>query len=59
MLKKKVITIKIKLIFDAQFIGKVEHTVEVPDDISDNQIKSLFFKELGIQFDDNCYWEKL
>jgi hypothetical protein len=48
---------KIKLVFDAQFAGKIEKIVEVSNKLSNNQIKNLFIEELGIQFDDNCYYE--
>ena len=49
---------KIKLIFDAQFVGQDEVVLDVPDDITDEEIKALFLKHLGIDFDDNCYWVK-
>lgn len=47
---------KIKLIFDAQFVGREEVTVDVPDNISDEDIKELFPKHLGIEYDQNCFW---
>ena len=47
---------KIKLIFDAQFVGREEVTVEVPDNISDEEIKELFPKYLWVEYDENCSW---
>lgn len=47
---------KIKLIFDAQFVGREEVTVEVPDTISDEDIKKLFPEYIGIEYDENCSW---
>jgi hypothetical protein len=49
---------KIKLIFDAQFVGRDEVFLDVPDDITDEEIKALFPKHLGMDFDENCYWVK-
>ena len=48
---------KIKLIFDAQFVGREETVVDVPDNIPDEEIKKLFYSYLGVQFDENCHWE--
>lgn len=50
---------KIKLIFDAQFVGRDEVTVEVPDNITDVEIKKLFPQYLQLNYDENCSWEKL
>ena len=50
---------KLKLIFNAQFVGRNEVTVDVHDDITDEEIKKLFSKYLGIEYDENCYWERL
>ena len=47
---------KIKLIFDAQFVGREEVIVDVPDNISDEEIKELFPKYIGIEYDENCSW---
>lgn len=47
---------KIKLIFNAQFVGHEEVTVDVPDDISDEEIKELFPKYLWMEYNENCYW---
>jgi hypothetical protein len=49
---------RLKLIIDAQFVGRNEVTVDVHDDITDEEIKKLFQKYLGIEYDENCYWEK-
>lgn len=49
---------KIKLIFDAQFVGRDEVFLDVPDDITDEEIRALFPKHLGMDFDENCYWVK-
>lgn len=48
---------KVRLIFDAQFCGCIEETVDVPDDASEEEIKALFPKTIGIEFDDSCDWE--
>ena len=50
---------KIKLIFNAQFVGHEEVTIDVPDDISDEEIKELFPKYMWMDYDENCYWVKL
>ena len=47
---------KIKLIFNAQFVGRDEIIVDVPDDITDKEIKELFSKYLWMDYDENCYW---
>ena len=48
---------KIKLVFDAQFCGSIEDVVEVSDKITEDEIKALFPKYLGLDFDENCFWE--
>lgn len=50
---------KIKLIFEAQFVGKLEKTVEVQSNISEEDIKSLFMIYLEVPYDDNCIYEIL
>jgi hypothetical protein len=50
---------KIKLVFDAQFVGRVEYIIKTTNKLTDKQIKGLSFKEFGIQYDDNCYYEIL
>ena len=50
---------KVLLVFNAQFAGKAETTVHVPDNASDEYIKSLFEEELGSKYDENCYYEIL
>lgn len=47
---------KVTLVFDAQFCGRMEATVELPEEVSDEEIKALFPERLGIDFDENCYW---
>lgn len=49
----------VKLLFNAQFVGKIEETVEVADNANDDYIKSLFPKYIGCEFDDNCSYELL
>ena len=46
----------VRLIFDAQFCGRVEATTELPDDASEKDIKESFSEILGIDFDENCSW---
>ena len=46
----------VRLIFDAQFCGRVEATTELPDDASEEEIRESFSEILGIDFDDNCSW---
>ena len=48
---------KVKLVFDAQFCGRIEETVDIPDDASEEEIKALFPKVLGMEFDDSCFWK--
>ena len=50
---------KVKLIFNAQFCGYAEKIIEVLDDSTDEYIKSLFPKEMGMDYDDNCNYVKL
>lgn len=50
---------KIKLIFDAQFVGREEVIVDVPENISDEEIKELFPRYIGIEYDENCSWEMI
>lgn len=58
VLERMFCLMKIKLIFDAQFVGRDEVVLDVPDDITDEEIKALFSKHLGMDFDENCYWVK-
>lgn len=50
---------KILLGFDTQFCGKSETVIEAPNYLSKKEIKELFKKEMGIEFDENCYYEIL
>lgn len=50
---------KVKLCFDAQFCGHDEVVVEFSDGASDSYIRSLFPRELGLEYDDNCYYERI
>jgi hypothetical protein len=50
---------QIKLCFAAQFVGSIYKDVEVPNNATDDYIKSLFSEEIGLEFDDNCWWEKI
>lgn len=50
---------KVKLIFDSQFVGYSEVTVDVPDDSTNEYIESLFEEEIGVKFDSNCDYIKL
>lgn len=45
----------VKYGFAAQFIGSSEVTVELPDGLTDNEIKGLCERCLGVPWDDNCY----
>lgn len=47
---------KITLIFNAQFVGRDEVTVEVEDNLTEEEIKKLFPKYLWMDYDENCYW---
>ena len=49
---------KLKLIFNAQFVGYDEATLEVSENITDEEIKELFPKVLWMNYDENCYWIK-
>ena len=50
---------RIKLVFDAQFCGRMESIVNIPDDTTEEHIKNLFPAELGIEYDENCSIELL
>jgi hypothetical protein len=50
---------KIKLCFNAQFVGSFNEIVEVLDEATDEYIKSLFPEKMGLPFDDNCWWEEI
>jgi hypothetical protein len=52
-------TKKVKLMFDAQFCGYAERIIEVPAEADEDYIKGLFPEEMGIPFDDNCFFEIL
>jgi hypothetical protein len=47
---------KIKLIFNAQFVGKIEKIVFV-DSFNENDLEKLFFKYIGVFYDENCAYE--
>jgi len=47
----------VKLIFDAQFIGRVEYIADIQSNYSDDDIKSLFPIYIGVNFDNNCSYE--
>ena len=49
---------KVKLVFDAQFCGRMESVVDVPDDATEEDIQKLFPSELGLEYDENCHIEK-
>lgn len=48
---------KVKLIFDAQFVGRLEEIVDVPDELVRDDVRSLFPAKLGVVYDDNCSFE--
>lgn len=48
---------KIKLIFDSQFVGRLGKTVEIQSNISEEDIKSLFLIYLEVPYDENCTYE--
>lgn len=48
---------KYRLWFDAQFCGREETIVDIPDGASDKYIKQMFEKEMGFPFDENCGYE--
>lgn len=50
---------KTRIVFDSQFVGRVEEIVEVYSNISDKEIELLFYKYLGMKYDENCYYEIL
>lgn len=45
---------RVKLVFDAQFCGRMESAVYVPDDATEEDIQKLFPSELGLEYDENC-----
>jgi hypothetical protein len=49
---------KVKLIFDAQFIGKIEKVITV-DSFTEKDCNKLFFKYIGVVYDENCSYEIL
>ena len=50
---------RIKLVFNAQFCGKVEKIVESDHDLTKQEIEDLFEPTLGVKFDVNCYYNIL
>lgn len=52
-------TKRVKLIFAAQFCGSAERIVEVPADADEQYIIDLFPEEMGLEFDENCFYEIL
>jgi len=48
---------KVKLIFDAHFVGYMEQIIELQSTASDEDIKAMFKVEFGIPYDDNCSYE--
>ena len=46
---------KIRLVFDAQFCGRMEKVVDIQEDCAD--IPSLFEEFLGVRYDENCTYE--
>ena len=50
---------KVRLVFDAQFCGRMESVIDVPDDATEEDIKKLFPSELGLEYDENCHIERL
>ena len=49
----------IKLTYEVESCGKIEKIVNAPDNSSKGDIKKLFVKHIGIEYDENCYWEVL
>lgn len=47
---------KVNFVFDAQFCGYFEKTVELPDDSSTEEIERQFEIHMGIPMDNNCYY---
>lgn len=45
--------------FNAQFCGKTEQVVELPDNTKEDTIKETFPDIIGITYDDNCYFDIL
>lgn len=52
-------SIRVKFCFDSQFAGKMEKVAVLPEDITDEQIKSKFPEVLGLDYDDNCWFERI
>ena len=50
---------KVKLYFTTQFTGSIEKEIKVPDNSTDEYIESLFPKCIGIEYDDNCSYERM
>jgi len=48
---------KVKLIFDAHFIGCVEQIIELQSTASDEDIQAMFQVKFGLPYDDNCSYE--
>lgn len=46
--------IKVKIVWDAQFCGRLEETIDVPDETTVDDIAEMFPKYLGVEFDKNC-----
>lgn len=50
---------KVCFVFDAQFCGYFEKTVELPDGSSTEEIEAAFEEHMGISMDNNCYYQIL
>lgn len=48
---------QIKLIFDMKFCGKKEEIVNVPINITEREIKKLFPRYIGVEYNDACSYE--
>lgn len=49
----------VRLIFDAQFVGRMECEVFVPEwrVANEQNINDLFLEVLGVEYDKNCSYE--
>ena len=48
---------KVRLVWDTQFCGRLEEIVDVKESATEEEIKKLFPIYLGMEYDENCYFE--
>lgn len=47
---------KVKLVWDAQFCGRLEEIVEVEEPVTDEKVRAIWCEIMGMEYDENCEW---